>query len=235
MSTVRLCMAMSLDGFIAGPNDVASNGLGDNGERLHDWLGSSGRDRRRDRKRDRPRIVPPGHRAEQNGIRRDAHHRRGHHRPPNRRDGELLERRPPQRRTDLRPDAPHRTTRAGQRHASSPTASRPASSRQRPLPVTATSCCTAPTPRRNACVPASWTRSSSKSYRSCSARAGGSSTVSAPSTSSSNSSAPSRRPTYCTCAIGWSRHDRPDQARHVDVARRIHHRPGRRPGTRARA
>ncbi len=44
MSTVRLCMAMSLDGFIAGPNDVANNGLGDNGERLHDWLGSSGTD-----------------------------------------------------------------------------------------------------------------------------------------------------------------------------------------------
>jgi dihydrofolate reductase len=31
-------MSMSLDGFIAGPNDGPGNGLGDGGERLHDWL-----------------------------------------------------------------------------------------------------------------------------------------------------------------------------------------------------
>jgi dihydrofolate reductase len=30
-------MSMSLDGFIAGPNEGAGNGLGDGGERLHDW------------------------------------------------------------------------------------------------------------------------------------------------------------------------------------------------------
>jgi len=29
---------MSLDGFIAGPNEGPGNGLGDGGERLHDWL-----------------------------------------------------------------------------------------------------------------------------------------------------------------------------------------------------
>jgi len=29
---------MSLDGFIAGPNEGPDNGLGDGGERLHDWL-----------------------------------------------------------------------------------------------------------------------------------------------------------------------------------------------------
>jgi len=31
-------MSMSLDGFIAGPNAAIDNGLGDGGERLHDWL-----------------------------------------------------------------------------------------------------------------------------------------------------------------------------------------------------
>lgn len=29
---------MSLDGYIAGPNDSPENGLGDGGERLHQWL-----------------------------------------------------------------------------------------------------------------------------------------------------------------------------------------------------
>jgi dihydrofolate reductase len=31
-------MSMSLDGFIAGPNEGPGNGLGDGGLRLHDWL-----------------------------------------------------------------------------------------------------------------------------------------------------------------------------------------------------
>jgi dihydrofolate reductase len=31
-------MSMSLDGFIAGPNAGPGNGLGDSGDRLHDWL-----------------------------------------------------------------------------------------------------------------------------------------------------------------------------------------------------
>jgi dihydrofolate reductase len=30
-------MSMSLDGFIAGPNESLENGLGDGGERLHEW------------------------------------------------------------------------------------------------------------------------------------------------------------------------------------------------------
>src|SRR5688572_2542734 len=30
-------MSMSLDGFIAGPNERPDNGLGDGGERLHEW------------------------------------------------------------------------------------------------------------------------------------------------------------------------------------------------------
>jgi dihydrofolate reductase len=31
-------MSMSLDGFIAGPNEAPDNGLGDGGERLHRWV-----------------------------------------------------------------------------------------------------------------------------------------------------------------------------------------------------
>jgi len=30
-------MSMSLDGFIAGPNEGSGNGLGDGGHRLHEW------------------------------------------------------------------------------------------------------------------------------------------------------------------------------------------------------
>ena len=37
MSTTVLYMSMSLDGFIAGPNERIDNGLGDGGERLHEW------------------------------------------------------------------------------------------------------------------------------------------------------------------------------------------------------
>ena len=33
----RLYMSMSLDGFVAGPNETDDNGLGDGGERLHEW------------------------------------------------------------------------------------------------------------------------------------------------------------------------------------------------------
>jgi dihydrofolate reductase len=33
-----LSMSMSLDGFIAGPNEGPGNGLGDDGERLHAWI-----------------------------------------------------------------------------------------------------------------------------------------------------------------------------------------------------
>jgi dihydrofolate reductase len=37
MSTI-LDMSMSLDGFVAGPNEGPGNGLGDGGARLHAWL-----------------------------------------------------------------------------------------------------------------------------------------------------------------------------------------------------
>jgi len=33
-----LYMSMSLDGFIAGPNETDENGLGDGGARLHEWV-----------------------------------------------------------------------------------------------------------------------------------------------------------------------------------------------------
>jgi hypothetical protein len=38
MSKSVLLMSMSLDGFVAGPNETPENGLGDNGERLHRWF-----------------------------------------------------------------------------------------------------------------------------------------------------------------------------------------------------
>ena len=37
MSATVLYMSISLDGFVAGPNEGPDNGLGDGGERLHDW------------------------------------------------------------------------------------------------------------------------------------------------------------------------------------------------------
>jgi dihydrofolate reductase len=38
MSATVLYMSMSLDGFIAGPNERPDNGLGDGGHRLHEWV-----------------------------------------------------------------------------------------------------------------------------------------------------------------------------------------------------
>ena len=35
-------MSMSLDGFIAGPNETVENGLGDGGHRLHEWAPPGG-------------------------------------------------------------------------------------------------------------------------------------------------------------------------------------------------
>ena len=39
MGNAVLSMSMSVDGFIAGPNDGPGNGLGDGGHRLHEWFG----------------------------------------------------------------------------------------------------------------------------------------------------------------------------------------------------
>ena len=38
MGRVRFDISVSLDGFIAGPNDGVGNGLGDGGEALHEWV-----------------------------------------------------------------------------------------------------------------------------------------------------------------------------------------------------
>jgi dihydrofolate reductase len=42
MSATVLYMSMSLDGFIAGPNEGPDNGLGDGGHRLHEWVMAGG-------------------------------------------------------------------------------------------------------------------------------------------------------------------------------------------------
>ena len=44
MSKVYVTMAMSLDGFITGPDDDAQNPAGTNGMRLMDWLGGGAPD-----------------------------------------------------------------------------------------------------------------------------------------------------------------------------------------------
>jgi dihydrofolate reductase len=38
MSTVRAHISISLDGYVAGPNQTQEDPLGEGGERLHDWL-----------------------------------------------------------------------------------------------------------------------------------------------------------------------------------------------------
>jgi dihydrofolate reductase len=42
VSATVLYMSMSLDGFIAGPNEGPGNGLGDGGHRLHEWVMTDG-------------------------------------------------------------------------------------------------------------------------------------------------------------------------------------------------
>lgn len=44
MGSTVLYMSMSLDGFITGPNVRPDNGLGDGGERLHEWVFAGGDD-----------------------------------------------------------------------------------------------------------------------------------------------------------------------------------------------
>jgi dihydrofolate reductase len=38
MGKVTSEISMSLDGFITGPNVRVGNGMGDDGDRLHDWM-----------------------------------------------------------------------------------------------------------------------------------------------------------------------------------------------------
>jgi dihydrofolate reductase len=44
MSKVKVELSMSVDGYIAGPNDGPGNGLGDGGDRLFKWYSSGGTD-----------------------------------------------------------------------------------------------------------------------------------------------------------------------------------------------
>ena len=46
MASTVLYMSVSLDGFVAGPNERPDNGLGDGGERLHDWAMTGDREHR---------------------------------------------------------------------------------------------------------------------------------------------------------------------------------------------
>ncbi|MBV9334321.1 MAG: dihydrofolate reductase, partial [Solirubrobacterales bacterium] len=38
MSKLRCHISISLDGFVAGPNQSEEHPLGEGGERLHDWV-----------------------------------------------------------------------------------------------------------------------------------------------------------------------------------------------------
>ena len=38
MSKLKFNITMTLDGYIAGPNQSVENGLGEGGEQLHDWV-----------------------------------------------------------------------------------------------------------------------------------------------------------------------------------------------------
>ena len=38
MSRLRCHISISLDGYVAGPNQSEENPLGEGGERLHDWV-----------------------------------------------------------------------------------------------------------------------------------------------------------------------------------------------------
>ena len=149
MSKVVLYMSMSVDGFITGPDDGAEHGLGVGGERLHDWLHDRRCGSRLSPAADGPSATVFDELMATGAViagRRTFEFAGGwagdHH------DGV-----PIFVLTHAAPDEPA----PGQR-ATSPTASSPASRRPRPRPATATSCCTAPRPRRSACAPACWTR-----------------------------------------------------------------------------
>ena len=74
MTSIRLDMAMSLDGFIAGSDDRPGQEMGRGGFRLFNWLD------------DRDIAGPDGR------LRRESGHRCDHHRPPDVRVGRPMER-----------------------------------------------------------------------------------------------------------------------------------------------
>ena len=128
MSSTVLYMSMSLDGFIAGPNESPENGLGDGGERLHDW----------------PFAGEPG--VNRTDLRRVPVHRSRAWPVCGRPNRQRVGRRPPRRRPDLDPQPP-RSSRLGSRLAARAlrrATSSPPSATPRRQPATATSWSTAP-------------------------------------------------------------------------------------------
>ena len=98
MSATVLYMSVSLDGFIAGPNEGPDNGLGDGGHRLHEWAFSTGADTD-------PHSGIPGRPSGVNGQVFDEFMTTGAvvAGQGNLRAGGRLGRRPPRRRADLHP------------------------------------------------------------------------------------------------------------------------------------
>ena len=100
MSATVLYMSVSLDRFIAGPNEGPDNGLGDGGHRLHEWAFSTGADTD-------PHSGVPGRPSGVNGQVFDEFMATGAvvaGRGPS--TGGRLGRRPPRRRADLHPHPP---------------------------------------------------------------------------------------------------------------------------------
>jgi dihydrofolate reductase len=70
MSQLKFDVTMSLDGYVAGPNNARDNPLGDNAERLHEWIfglsswraaqGLEGGDRNRDAELVEEHLTNPG-------------------------------------------------------------------------------------------------------------------------------------------------------------------------------
>ena len=97
MNKVVLYMSMSVDGFIAGPDDSEEHGLGVGGELLHGWLADGGVG---------PGVLPAADEAGATVFDEVHGHRGGHHRAADVRVRGRLGGRPPRRRPDLRADRP---------------------------------------------------------------------------------------------------------------------------------
>ena len=102
MGKVVLYMSMSVDGFIAGPDDGEEHGLGVGGELLHGWLR---------RRRLGPGVLPACRRGGRDRVRRDDGHRRGDHRTADVRRSRAAGRATTRRRPDLRADPRRRPRR----------------------------------------------------------------------------------------------------------------------------
>ena len=177
MNAVVLYMSMSVDGFIAGPDDSREHGLGVGGERLHDWLAAGGVDPRSYRPTDESGATVFDELMATGAVivgRRTFGFVGGwagdHH------DGVPI----------FVPthEAPDEPAPGHARYVTEGIA--PAWRRPEPRRVTATFCCTAPRPPRGAFGLACWTRWSCSWCPCCSGRAVGCSRTCRLTTSSSN-------------------------------------------------